>query len=130
MAKKRKLLGMFTPASGQMRKADGNIINIANLVEKIQDTGLVIATKADEALGQFGSIDRVGAGVVTAPTGWVIYAISILAEAVVSAQIDANGIVNADLSAYSALPLGQPIYGRWTQIIITSGNIIAYIKPV
>ncbi len=179
MAKKRKLLGMFTPASGQMRKEDGSIINIANLIEKIQKTGnsgeisteeiialleaisetqmaaviaaltttetqigaiitaleeqdarlLDLANKADEALGQYGSVEKIGAGDVDAPAEQVIYAIAFLTDVVVSAQVDADGTTNADLSAYAVLPLGQTLHGRWTQITLTSGNLIAYTKP-
>ena len=94
------------------------------------------------ALGQAGSIYHGGTDTLTCATGNFV-AIQFLEDSVfnstsglVSAedtlfpntQSGATGI-DSDGDAVDSVtfPAGMTIYGRWTQIILTSGKIIAYV---
>lgn len=98
------------------------------------------------ALGQLGAIHVSGdTNAVTAPTGFVFIAIQFLETSVfdsgtsglvsavaqqfpdsttASTNIDANGgaVVNSE-----AFPQGMTIYGRWSEFLLDSGRVVAYL---
>jgi len=98
---------------------------------------------AGVALGQNGAIFHQGTDTINAPAGQVFVAIQFIEDAVFNSTnglkaeddtkwpntqsgatgIDSDGDV-VDSVTFSA---GTTIYGRWSQIILSSGKIIAYL---
>ena len=101
-------------------------------------------------LGQAGSVFLDASGASTPPTGRVFVAITMIEDAV----FDASGgliseaptqFMNTEASAHTGtatnekgsgglqidasntFPAGITIYGRWTEIDLTSGAVVAYI---
>lgn len=77
--------------------------------------------------GNFGSIEMNGAGAVVPATGKIFTKLIVMTETVVAAQTDVS-ITNADLSVFTSIPAGAVIYGRWSSITLTSGQVIAYYE--
>ena len=151
-----KNLNDFTPASGRMRKEDGTVINIADLLEQISTGSLegdalldaveditlalgfttaaaVQTTDAvddfkDVSLGQDGGKSITGTNAVTPATGNYYFAIQIIADTVVAAQGNVAGAVNPDLTDFTVLSAGTIIYGKWNSITLTSGEAIGYYR--
>jgi len=98
---------------------------------------------AGVALGQNGAIFHQGTDTITAPAGQVFVALQFVEDAVFNSTnglkaeddtkwpntqtgataIDSDGDV-VDSVTFSA---GTTIYGRWSQIILASGKVIAYL---
>jgi hypothetical protein len=76
------------------------------------------------AFGQFGSAYKAGTGATTPPTGKVIVAIQVLADAAVTAT--AESATYATLTAVP-VPAGVIVYGRYTSVTLdASGKTIYY----
>lgn len=82
------------------------------------------------SVGATGSKEITGIVAVTPPTGYYFFAISFIADSVVAAQGDVDGAVNADLTAFTTLPSGLNVYGKWDSITLTSGEAIGYLAKV
>ena len=95
------------------------------------------------ALGQNGAIFHQGTDTITAPAGQVFVAIQFIEDAVFNStnglkseddtkwpntQTGATGI-DSDGDAVDSVTFsaGTTIYGRWSQIILASGKVIAYL---
>jgi len=77
---------------------------------------------AEASLGNLGSKAVIGTTPVTPPTDRVITALIPLTNCVVTAQTDRSGVTNQDLTAFTTLPAGIPIYGQWTSITLSADN--------
>ena len=104
--------------------------------------GLTVQEAQNVALGQAGSIYHGGTDTLTCATGNFV-AIQFLEDAVFNStsglvavedtlfpntQSGATGIdSDGDPVDSVTFPAGMTIYGRWTQIILASGKIIAYV---
>ena len=77
----------------------------------------------ETSLGHLGSEAVIGTTPVTPPEGFIITVLIPLVDCVATAQTDAsieNG--NADLTAFTVLPAGVPIYGAWLSITLSADN--------
>lgn len=88
------------------------------------------ASKAIIALsGLEGTKSITGTSAVTSGAGYYFCALQVVAETVVSAQTDVTGYTGADLSDFTALPVG--VYPcKCTSITLTSGEAIGYLARV
>ena len=96
----------------------------------------------DKQLGQVGAIFNDGQDAVSAPSGYVIVAITMVTDVTFNAS---GGLLASDttkfmntagattapagtiVDASNTFPAGMTIYGRWSQADPASGSIIAYI---
>lgn len=78
----------------------------------------------EQSLGNKGSSAITG---TTAVTG-SFTALQAIDDTVVAAQTDATGATNADLTAFTTIPAGAILFGRWTSITLTSGEMIGYLE--
>ena len=111
----------------------------------IRDAGihkLTVQEAQNASLGQAGSIYHGGTDTLTCATGSFV-AIQFIEDSVFNStsglvaaedtlfpntQSGATGIdSDGDAVASVTFPAGMTIYGRWTQIILASGKIIAYV---
>lgn len=79
------------------------------------------------SVGALGSNEITGVGAVTPTTGFYFFAIQIIADTVVAAQVDVTNATNADLTALTSIPAGTVVYGKWSSITLTSGEAIGYL---
>tara|TARA_R110000824_G_scaffold216029_2_gene402655 strand:- start:880 stop:1215 length:336 start_codon:yes stop_codon:yes gene_type:complete len=101
-----------------------------------------VAEAQNASLGQAGSIYHGGTDTLTSASGDFV-AIQFLEDSVFNST---NGLIASDDSFFPntqngatgidsdgdavdsvTFPAGMTIYGRWTQIILASGKIIAYV---
>lgn len=84
----------------------------------------------ETSLGRFGSKEITGTSEITAATGNVFTCLQVIEDAQVSAQTDVD-VTNGDLTAFTTIPAGQFIYGRWSSITLSAGSMIGYYeKPL
>jgi len=79
----------------------------------------------EQKMGNLGSKEITGTSPVLPDSG-VFTAIYFVEATVVAAQVDADGITNADLTVFTSIPADRTIYGKWTSITLTSGSAIGY----
>jgi hypothetical protein len=105
---------------------------------KLTNTG----TFNNASFGQYGSIFTDNASTaITPPSGKVFVAITMLSDTTFDAD---GGLVAEDSSLYAnteaaagtngvqiladdTFPKGVTIYGRWTEVDLTGGSVIAYL---
>ena len=93
-------------------------------------------------LGQYGAIFNDGQDAVSAPTGYVIMAITMVTDVTFDASgglvaADATKFMNTEsattapagdqIDASNTFPAGMTIYGRWSEVDAASGSIICYL---
>ena len=103
---------------------------------------LAIEDLRDKQLGQVGAIFNDGQDAVSAPSGYVIVAITMVTDVTFDASgglvaSDATKFMNTEsattapagdqIDASNTFPAGMAIYGRWSEADTASGSIIAYI---
>jgi hypothetical protein len=76
---------------------------------------------SDAAMGNLGVTPITGTDATTPDTGYVFTALQALADTVVAANTG-----NHDLTAYTVIPAGTIVYGLWTSITLTSGEVAVY----
>ncbi len=52
--------------------------------------------------------------------------IQVIADIVVSAQVDSADAINADLTAFTSISEGSYLYGQWDSITLSSGEAIGH----
>jgi len=77
------------------------------------------------AFGQNGSKAIVGTSEVKADDDKIFTCLYAMSDCVVSAQVD-EGVSNADLTSLVAIPEGLIVYGLWSSITLSSGDMIGY----
>lgn len=87
---------------------------------------LMAAQVALNKAGATGSKTITGTSAVIPATGYYFFALQAMAATVVASQIDVSGAVNATLSSITSIPVGAIIYGKWSSITLTSGQMIGY----
>lgn len=78
------------------------------------------------SIGAVGSKAITGTNAVTPATGYYFFAIQIIADAIVSAQGDVTGALNATLSSFTVIPAGTILFGKWNSITLSNGQAIGY----
>ena len=93
-------------------------------------------------MGQVGSIFIDASGALQAPSGYVFIAITMVNDCAFDStdgliSVDGNNYFGASSAGFGGMgqlvtssdifPAGLTIYGRWSEIDITSGKLIAYI---
>ena len=76
-----------------------------------------------KSFGQMGSVFTSVAGAITPPTNKVFIAITFLTDT----TLDSSGGLGDQIDVNDTFPKGCTIFGRWTEIDIDAGMIIAYI---
>tara|TARA_R100001440_G_scaffold14544_1_gene24594 strand:+ start:9070 stop:9330 length:261 start_codon:yes stop_codon:yes gene_type:complete len=77
------------------------------------------------AFGQLGSAFATGTGSITIPSGKTVVAITALA----AAKLDSSTAVESGFDKPTnavAIPAGCTIYGRFTEVVLDEGSIMAY----
>ena len=59
----------------------------------------------EESIGSFGSVEITGTSAVTPPSGSYFCIIDFMSTSIVAAQVDSTNATNADLTAFSSIPL-------------------------
>lgn len=91
---------------------------------------MAIRNRAEEIIGGVGSKAITGTDAVTPPTGYYFFGVQVIADAVVSAQGNVDGATNADITAFTSIPAGTILYGKWNSITLTSGECNGYLAPI
>lgn len=77
------------------------------------------------SLGNYGSVEITDTTKTDAPSGDYFTAIQVVEDAVFSAATDYN-VSNADLTAFTIIFAGSIIYGKWSSLTLSAGQVIAY----
>jgi hypothetical protein len=72
----------------------------------------------------------VGTAEVSVPTSYCFSAITALADTVVAAQEDVTGATNPKLTAYTKIPAGMTVYGKFASIKLTSGEAVGILGRI
>ena len=81
--------------------------------------------------GHFGGVSaKTTVAITPTSTSVMFFQVMAIADAVVAAQANVAGSSNPDLTAYTKISVGTPIYGRWTSLTLASGEIVAYQAPL
>ena len=102
------------------------------------------STEVSYGFGQLGSGYLDDTGALTPPTGKVIVAINVIANAKfttltadtargnnaafvgTAAQVDGNGTNSEAIAAADEFGKGTTLYGRWTACTLASGTVVVY----
>jgi hypothetical protein len=76
--------------------------------------------------GANGTKEITGIAAVVPADGFYFCALQAMADTVVAAQGNVSGAVNADLTAFTKIPAGVTVYGKWNSITLASGELIGY----
>jgi hypothetical protein len=87
---------------------------------------LMAAQVAVNKVGATGAKEITGTSEVKPASGYYFFALKAMMDTVVAAQGDKSGAVNADLTKFTKIPAGATVYGKWTAITLTSGELIGY----
>ena len=105
---------VMTPISGTTVYST----NLFASVTSVTGAGWVINTGNDTI--------KIGVTYRYPPAGSYIFAMQIIADAVVTSQTNVSGAKNPTLSAYTSIPAGTILYGKFASIVLTSGEVIVY----
>ena len=69
---------------------------------------------------------KVGVNYAYPPSGHYFCAITAMADAVVASQTNVTGAYNPKLACLTKIPAGATVYGKFSSISLTSGELIGY----
>jgi len=82
------------------------------------------------AAGEYGAKAITGTDAVTPATGYYFAALHAMAATDVAEQEDVAGAHNPTLSDITSIPANSVLYGKWSSITLTSGQMIGYYKKL
>jgi hypothetical protein len=92
----------------------------------MSQTEIMAAQMALNLAGMTGAKEITGATEVKPDDGYYFCAFHAVADTVVAEQTNKDEAVNADLTKFNKISAGVTVYGKWTAIKLTSGEMIGY----
>jgi hypothetical protein len=87
---------------------------------------IMAAQVALNLAGMTGAKEITGTSEVKPDDGYYFCAFHAVADTVVAAQSNKAAAKNADLTKFTKIYAGVTVYGKWTAITLTSGELIGY----
>ncbi len=110
---------LYSPQSGKIYKKDGSIAYIEDMYSEIKMHINEIKHIIKASMGQYGG-QYSGAATITPDDGHIFVGVRIVTDAALTCNGNVSGITNITFEA------GTSFEGRFTEITIISGTIIAY----
>jgi hypothetical protein len=92
----------------------------------MSQTEIMAAQMALNLAGMTGAKEITGTIEVKPDDGYYFCAFHAVADTVVATQTNKDEAVNADLTKFNKISAGVTVYGKWTAIKLTSGEMIGY----
>lgn len=110
---------LYSPLSGKIYKRDGSIEYIDNMYNELKSHINEMKHIIKASMGQYGG-QYSGAATITPDDGYIFVGIRVVTDSVLTCNGNVSGITAISFEA------GSQFEGRFTEITITSGTIIAY----
>lgn len=70
---------------------------------------------------------KVGVDYSVPPTGYYIFKVEAIANTAVASKTDIAGSINVNLTSLTSILAGTSIYGKWSKVSLTSGEMVGYL---